>query len=142
MPSGDNPLPVGDSYWEIKLAWTEKKRGKWLAKTVSDDFILCWKSGRSGIFDEPPTKKAPGRTQLTFKAYTSGNSPSLRIECLQNATSPHVIGYFLFDGARGNPKAIISEVDEPWRSTMGDVYTMTPKNTIIRNMYFTQSPGE
>jgi hypothetical protein len=142
LPSGSTPLPVGDSYWEIKLAWTEKKEGKWLAKTISDDFILCWKSGRSGFFDEPPTKKSPGRSLLTFKAHASPDTPYLRIDCIQNLTSPHVIGYFFFDGLRGNPRAVISEVDEPWRSSKGDIYIMTPTNTDIKNMSFFETSAK
>jgi hypothetical protein len=139
LPSSIQGLPVGDSYWEIKLAWTERKEGKWLAKTISDDFITCWKSAADGLFDERTGERDPERTRLTFRAYTDPIRSDLQIKCIQNLVSPNVIGYFAFDGIRGNPKAVISERAEPWLTTQGDFYIMTPTNTVIKNMTFSET---
>jgi hypothetical protein len=106
MPSGSNGMPVGESYWEIKLAWSELKNGKWLAKKISEDFVLCWKTSTIiRDFDEPDMQKTEGRSNLTFKVVGGGDSTSLRIDCKQIIASPDLLGYFLFDGIKMSPTA-------------------------------------
>ncbi|KAF2012900.1 hypothetical protein BU24DRAFT_484769 [Aaosphaeria arxii CBS 175.79] len=145
MPSGSNGVPVGNSFWEIKLAWSELKNGKWLAKKISEDFILCWKAGHVYIqdFDEPDMQKKEGRSNLTFKVVGGGDSTSLRIDCKQIITAPDLIGYFFFDGMKMTPTVTSLLRGEPLPASIDPLlffysYIACPTGTTPRWMSFGQ----
>jgi hypothetical protein len=147
MPAPNNELPNSDTFWEIKIAWSELKRGKWLAKQQSSEFLTCWKSGEQGFFDEKSIQRLDGRSLITFKA-TAGIQ-KLRIDCLQDATAPNLLGFFDFDNVKSPPVA--TDLRVPKITPLFDVflvddwnfrflqYVMTPSGTKIKNMSFRQA---
>lgn len=141
LPSGTSPVPDGDTYWEIKLAWTERKQAKWLPKKLSDSSLLVKKSGTA--FDERDMELLPGRTLITFKAQTFPDTGELKIRAL----GPYPLGTFYFNGISGQPTTsrrttssssvfdIISQITENITETI--LYSVAPvSQTRIENMGF------
>jgi hypothetical protein len=98
MPPQGQAVESGKSFWQIKLAWTERKQGKWLPKTISTDSLTCSKSGSS--YDEQDGKSLPGRTLITFRAAPNPTTGELWIRCL----IPQPLAYFYFNGVSGQPQ--------------------------------------
>jgi hypothetical protein len=42
MPSADQSLSKGATYWEIKIAWSEYKKGKWTAKKITSEWLYSF----------------------------------------------------------------------------------------------------
>ena len=65
------PIPQPERFWEIHLFWSERKKGKWTPKTLSNSFIRRYQRGTSGNnpdFVEFRTRLAP---YIQVRLYTS-----------------------------------------------------------------------
>lgn len=124
MPSAGSDVPAGGKYWEIKLAWTEMKNGKWLAKKTSDDILAVVKTGTAIDESDPPPLlniAGTGRNGLSCKSEITKDN-KLRIHVLSNRLKPGLLGYFEFDGIKGAPTV----VDKQFHFTQNpDIFTLT-----------------
>lgn len=92
----DEPLPKKDKegkkpskYWELQIAWSEYKNGKWSAKKVSQETLSLEDYEDTSIWE---------KRDFTFKAlFNTGN---LAIRCY-SAFSLSLIGEFSFTGCEG-----------------------------------------
>lgn len=144
MPAANQPLVSGATFWEIKLAWTERKHGKWQPKTISDAYLICPKS--DSVFEEIDMKASPGRTLVTFKAAPNPDTGELWIRCL----NPSPLGYFYFNGIRGQPQIQLPAFI-PIQSPLGIILSLPidyfiysvspPTESQIKNMWFEESDG-
>ena len=103
--SGSDPV----KYWEIKLAWSERKRGKWTNKSVSSEFIDY---GQLLAVVPPPPGKAFKATMekletFFFRSFVDEHN-DLYILALNRELQPtnYFIGAsaFRFDGCHADPK--------------------------------------
>lgn len=143
MPAAGQPLLAGATFWEIKLGWTERKHNKWQPKTISDAYLICPKSNSS--FEEVDMTPSPGRTLITFKAAPDPDTGELWIRCL----NPSPLGYFYFNGIRGQPQ--IKPPKVILAPTLGGsipipidslIYTVSPPaESQLKNMWFEESDG-
>ncbi|KAH7186849.1 hypothetical protein DER44DRAFT_737180 [Fusarium oxysporum] len=109
MPTAGSDVPAGNTYWEVKLAWSKLKGGKWLAKKVSADSLAVQKTGSSALdvlneVDPPPALKlaGSGRNAMSCKSEITPDG-KLRINILCDLIKPGLLGYFEFDGINGSP---------------------------------------
>ena len=79
MPAPNQPLNTPRSFWEIKIAWAERKQSKWQPKLVSDAYLTCAKSGSQ--FEEEDMSPSQGRTLITFRAAPNPDTGELYIRC-------------------------------------------------------------
>ncbi|EXL65559.1 hypothetical protein FOPG_18219 [Fusarium oxysporum f. sp. conglutinans race 2 54008] len=132
MPQPDNPVVPPDTFWEIKLAWVERKQYKWQSKVISDAFLICPKSGSS--LDESDLLKSPGRNLITFRAEPDPDTGELYIRC----HIPGHLGDFYFNGVRGQPAAIPAGGGSPIRRRFQLFFNVVrpPAQSIIQNIGF------
>jgi hypothetical protein len=110
-----------EKYWEIQIAWSEYKHGKWSAKKISEEFL---KSDRA---DE--------KSAYVFKADNTGSS--LIVDCFHTKLIGDFfhseIGRFSFEGCQGN--ALIQPFNE------SQLWIVPPERSITENQVFREYGG-
>lgn len=79
-PNSTAPLPAPDKYWEVRMFWSELKKGRWTPKVLSDRPAVIWQSTAGG--DNPHhvalrVRPQPHgiRTQLYVSRDPAANAP-------------------------------------------------------------------
>jgi Tc toxin complex TcA C-terminal TcB-binding domain/Neuraminidase-like domain len=153
MPEPGGAVPESASFWKIQLAWSEFQNDKWTSKTLSRDYLRCWKSGGDGdnISDFDESDKAPqhhGQSLFTFKAALDPNSDNLDILCvydplntvIEGIPRTHerygtgILGLFHFAGCSSLPVAVDLRVPQTGASSN----VRTPKRTRVHYMTFSE----
>ena len=57
--SSSAPIAQPNRYWEIRLFWSELKKGKWTPKVLSDGFVTIYQSATGGNHPEHIDFRAP-----------------------------------------------------------------------------------
>jgi len=153
MPQPNNTIPESTSFWKIQLAWSEFQNDKWTSKTLSKDYLRCWKSGGDGdnVGDFDENDNVPqhhGQSLFTFKAAIDPNSDSLDILCVYDRLNAGIIGtpceherlgngifgLFHFAGCSSLPVAVdLSNLLQGAQSNL-----LTPKRTRVQYMTFSE----
>ena len=68
--SADTAVPQPQKYWEIRLFWSELKKGKWTAKALSDGFEKAYQ-GAHGFNRENVTFRTRLRPQIEVRLFGS-----------------------------------------------------------------------
>jgi len=89
-----------DRHWEIRMAYSERKKGGWTAKKITPDPIISQYSANG-------TSYLINANVHSFRAFESGGD--LIIRCIQDASFPAgtgIVGDFQFTGCGGKVLAI------------------------------------
>lgn len=134
LPATGQEVPESPSYWKIQLAWSEFKNDKWTSKTLTSDYILCWKS--SSVFNEDDNGQTHGQRLFTFKAYINPTQDTLDILCVDDSSGTGTLGLFHFAGCGSLPVAV--DLHNSKQSPQS--YVLTPKRANISYMTFSEIP--
>jgi len=143
LPSKDKP-ETPQKHFEIQLAWSEYKNGKWAAKKVTKEHI---RPEESGLRTPPPLHPDPDPTlEFFFSAMTglalkanapgfSGDDTDLCILCRQKAGVFTYTGWFIFNGYEGG--VVTRNFGSSFR-----LRTSQPMGTLIRGMECVENVNE
>ena len=100
MPGTGKPVKEPKRYYEIQLAWSEYKKGKWLAKRLSQRSLETKHSqySQSNLIFRKNT--------YTFKTFVDISSGALVVRCLQESHLEGILGWFRFESCNGDVTAI------------------------------------
>jgi hypothetical protein len=127
LPKPGDTLDKGEMFWEIKMAWSEYKNKKWLAKAISHDYLRL--AIDSGSVDAEIEQK--GKSLLTFRTSIDGPAKSLSITCFQETGLGlhQLVGQFHFDGCNSSPLAVAP-------AQQRTSFVVRPRNTHTNYMSF------
>jgi len=139
---GSPPAPA--KCWEVTLAWSEYKDGKWLPKRTSDGFLTLGELDQEGDYDSFYYFEDTTRYQFKTFLYQRKGEPEpdlgigLLVEDLpEGAAEVHrwFIGWFDVTGCDGKINAFINDPEYP----NGPRVSSKPDNSFVDGMMFAGS---
>lgn len=108
------PIPQPVKYWEIRLFWSELKKGKWTPKMLSDSFITQYQSFADGN-QENIQLKLSFRPNTRVRTFTTASTNSV---APSNLYSFDKIGAQVSNVNDGKYGAIITPTDSHYKNNL------------------------
>lgn len=126
MPAAGDTMDEPARYWKIQLAWSEYKRGRWVTKRLSEQWVRGEKFSWGGL--------APQHA-FTCKAFPDETGLTVRVYAYTLAYYPWPLSQFRFDGCGSAPLV------EKLAGGLGpDAPVVLVDGTLMEGMQLVESP--
>jgi hypothetical protein len=95
MPAANATMDEPTRYWKIQLAWSEYKRGRWVAKRLSEEWVRGEKFSWRDVL--------PPQQAFTCKAIVRDDGMLIRVHAYRGLIYPWPLAQFRFNGCGSAP---------------------------------------